>query len=109
QQKIQIIKGKKGTGTVKNNTSSEFAPQPVAPNQADTQRAQELNARAAELDAKDKSLAEREQALDEKQQANAEAERKKAEQLKAQQKRIEKIGVENPKLWQQSSDALAGD
>jgi hypothetical protein len=108
QQKIQIIKGKPGTGTVKNNTNSEVSPQPVAP-APNTQRQQELDRQAAELDAKGQALDQREQALEQKQAEAAEAEKKKQEQLKAQQKTIEKLGAGNQKLWQQSADALAGD
>jgi hypothetical protein len=104
-QKIQIIKGKKGSGTVK-NTSPEGSNAAAAANAA---KEQDLNRKAAELDARHKQVEQREQALQEKQAAQAEDEKKQAEQRARQQKMIEKIGEQNQQLLQQASDGLAGD
>ncbi len=110
QKKIEIIKGKKGTGTAKavKNANVELAPATVV----DNSKGQDLDRKSAELDAKSKGLDQREQALNEKQAAMDEkqaADEKKAEKLKQQQKQIEKISNGNDELWRQSVDALAGD
>lgn len=106
QQKVQIIKGKKGTVKAANaasETAIPVAPEAQGNNKA---KAQELDRKSAELDARSRDLAQREEAL---QQKEADADKKKADQLKAQQKHLQKIGETNQQLWQQSSDALAGD
>ena len=105
QGKVQIIKGKRGTGTVK------AADATMAPGKADAQAAKsaDLDRKSAELDAKNKDLAQREQALSEKESAASQSEQKKADQQKAQQKHIEKIGEQNQQMMQQATDSLAGD
>ena len=110
QKKIEIIKGKKGTGTAKavKNANVELAPATVV----DNSKGQDLDRKSAELDAKSKGLDQREKDLNEKQAAMDEkqaADEKKAEKLKQQQKQIEKISNGNDELWRQSVDALAGE
>lgn len=110
QQKIEIIKGKKGSGTTKavKNANVELAPATVV----DNSKAQDVDRKSAELDAKSKNLDQREKELNEKQAAMDEkqaADEKKAEKLKQQQKQIEKISNGNDELWRQSVDALAGE
>ncbi len=106
QGKVQIIKGKRGTGTVKAGSTET-----VAPTTADSgaARAADLERKSAELDAKNKDLAQREQALQEKEAAAGENEKKKSDQQKAQLKHIEKIGEQNQRMIQGASDSLAGD
>lgn len=109
QHKVQIIKGKKGTVKAANAASETAIP--VAPEAQgnNAAKAQELDRKSAELDARNRDLAQREEALQQKEAAASESDKKKAEQLKAQQKHLEKIGETNQQLWQQSTDALAGD
>ena len=109
QAKVQIIKGKKGTGKA---AATETSAQVVSPTDSQAQqnaKSKDLDRKSAELDAKNKDLAQREQAVQEKETSAAETDKKKAEQLKAQQKQIEKIGEGNDKVWQQATDSLAGD
>lgn len=107
QQKVQIIKGKKGTGTVK--SSPEAAPASAADANESAAREQALGRKAAELDARSRDLAEREQALAEKQAAHEEQEKKQAEQKAKQLRTIEKLADENRRALQHATDALAGD
>ena len=105
QEKVQIMKGKKGTGTVK---ASDATSTPAAADSS-AAKAADLDRKSAELDAKNKDLAQREQALQEKEAAASETEKKKADDQKAKLKHIEKIGEQNQQMMQQASDSLAGD
>ena len=107
QGKVQIIKGKKGTGKLAASPENGATVSPST--DANAAKAQDLDRKTAELDAKNKDLAQREQAVQEKEAASSEAEKKKAEQLKAQQKHIEKVGEQNQQMMQQATDSLAGD
>lgn len=107
QGKVQIIKGKRGTGKLV--ASPEPGAQVSPSTDANAAKAQDLDRKSAELDAKNKDLAQREQAMQEKETASAEADKKKAEQLKTRQKHLEKVGQQNEQLMQQATDSLAGD
>lgn len=104
-QKIQVIKGKKGTvKPAAAEPGSSAAPAP-----ANAAKEQELVRKAAELDARNKALEEREQALNEKESAHEESQKKQADKKAKQQKAIEKIGEQNEEMMRQAADALAGD
>lgn len=106
-QKIQIIKGKKGSGTLKaSNLEAGSVKNDAAGNAA---KEQALERKSADLEAKRKALEQREQALEEKQAAAQESEKKQAEQKAKQREAIEKIGAQNQQLLRGAADGLAGD
>ncbi len=100
QAKVEIIRGKPGTGVVREN-----APQTVAPSQQQSCSACEAQQR--QLDARAAELQAREKALEEKQAQAAADEEKKADEQRRLQEQIEKIGANNRRAWRNAANALS--
>ncbi|PZR10438.1 MAG: hypothetical protein DI536_19515 [Archangium gephyra] len=105
QQKIQIIKGKRGTVKAANAEGRVIE----VNNSGDAARARELDAKEAQLNAKENDLAQREEQFAEKQAAQKDEEKAKAEQQKKQREQIEKLGEANQRAWQNAAGALGGN
>ncbi|MGV3619508.1 MAG: hypothetical protein ACO1OB_01755 [Archangium sp.] len=107
QNKIQIIKGKRGT--VKAANASEGKVIEVNNTDGNSARARELDAKEAQLNSKESDLAQREEQFAEKQAAQKEEDAAKAEQQKKQRQQIEKMSEANQRMWQNAAGALGGN
>ena len=105
QNKIQIIKGKRGTVKAANSEGKVIE----VNNGGDSARARELDAKEAQLNAKESDINQREEQFAEKQAAQKDEEKAKAEQQKKQREQIEKMGEANQRAWQNAAGALGGN